>query len=103
MFTLKDENPNWNETLLMIEICLCAPVSNALLESLSSRMNISNLTLEITYLTKLSKCHVAYENIRDHHGRLSQGPCPDVSAFSIARKSNDKPKQKKTLQTKEAQ
>ena len=40
MFTLKDENPNGKEALLIIEICLCAPVSNASLERLFCQMNI---------------------------------------------------------------
>ena len=38
MFTLKDENPHWREVLLIIEIRLFAPVSNASLESLFSRI-----------------------------------------------------------------
>lgn len=39
MFSLQDENPHWRAALLIIEICLCAPVSNASLERLFSQMN----------------------------------------------------------------
>ena len=40
MFSFKVENPHWREALLIIEICLCAPVSNASLEGLFSQMTI---------------------------------------------------------------
>ena len=42
MFFLKDENTYLREAQLIIEICLCAPVSNASLERLFSQMNIIN-------------------------------------------------------------
>ena len=40
MLSLQDEHPHWKGAMLLIEICLCAPVSNASLERLFSQMNI---------------------------------------------------------------
>ena len=40
IFGLKDDNPQWNPALLIIEICMCAPISNGPLERLFNQMNI---------------------------------------------------------------
>lgn len=39
MLSLQDANPHWQTAMLLIEICLCAPGSNASLERLFSQMN----------------------------------------------------------------
>ena len=44
MLSLQDENPHWRAAMLLIEICLCAPVSNASLERLFSQMNFVKST-----------------------------------------------------------
>ena len=36
---LKYDNAQWNPTLFIIEICMCAPISNALLERLFNQIN----------------------------------------------------------------
>ena len=45
IFSLADENIFWKCTKLIIEICLCAPFSNASLERLFSKMNLIKTTL----------------------------------------------------------
>ena len=40
IFCLKDDNPQWNPALLIIETCMCTPISNASLERLFNQMNI---------------------------------------------------------------
>ena len=40
IFGFKDDNPQWNPALLIIEICMCAPISIASLERLFNQMNI---------------------------------------------------------------
>ena len=37
---LQDENPQWRPALLIIKICLCAPISNASLERLFNQINL---------------------------------------------------------------
>ena len=39
MLSLQDEHPHWRGAMFLIEIFLCAPVSNASLERLFSQMN----------------------------------------------------------------
>ena len=50
IFGLKDDNPQWNPALLIIEICMCAPISNPLLERLFNQMKIvkSNVRNRLT-------------------------------------------------------
>ena len=45
MMTMLDEHPQWRPALLIIEICLCAPISNASLERLFSQMNLVKTTV----------------------------------------------------------
>ena len=42
---LHQENNSWKATLLLVELCLCAPFSNASLERLFSHMNIVKTTV----------------------------------------------------------
>ena len=39
IFGLKYDNAQWNPTLLIIEVCMCAPISNALLERFFNQTN----------------------------------------------------------------
>ena len=39
IFGLKYDNAQWNPTLLIIEVCMCAPISNALLERFFNQIN----------------------------------------------------------------
>ena len=45
ILSLADEHIFWKPTTLIIEICLCAPFSNASLERLFSKMNLIKTTL----------------------------------------------------------
>ena len=45
ILSLADEHIFWKPTTLIIEICLCAPFSNASLERLFSQMNLIKTTL----------------------------------------------------------
>ena len=45
ILSLADEHTFWKPTTLIIEICLCAPFSNASLERLFSKMNLIKTTL----------------------------------------------------------
>ena len=45
ILSLADEHIFWKPTALIIEICLCAPFSNASLERLFSQMNLIKPTL----------------------------------------------------------
>ena len=74
ILSLQDENPHWRAALLIIEICLCAPISNASLERLFSQMNfiksnarnrLSNIALNAVLRIRVSgisidKYHTEY-------------------------------------------
>ena len=45
IMTMLDQHPQWRPALLIIEICLCAPISNASLERLFSQMNLVKTTV----------------------------------------------------------
>ena len=45
ILSLADEHIFWKPTILIIEMCLCAPFSNASLERLFSQMNLIKTTL----------------------------------------------------------
>ena len=45
IFKLQDENPQWQPALLITEICLCAAISNALLEGLFDQINLVKPTV----------------------------------------------------------
>ena len=45
ILSLTKEHANWKPTTLLIEICLCAPFSNAILERFFSQMNLIKTTL----------------------------------------------------------
>ena len=45
IFKLQDENLQWQPALLIIEICLCGPISNASLEILFNQMNLVKSTV----------------------------------------------------------
>ena len=73
IFGLKDDNPQWNPAFI-IEVCMCAPISNASLERLFNQMNIiksnvrsrlTNLALNELLRIKVSKVHVdSFHKIR---------------------------------------
>ena len=44
-YCLKEEHADWKPASLLIEICLCAPFSNAILERFFSQMNFIETTL----------------------------------------------------------
>ena len=61
---LHEENNSWKATLLLVELCLCAPFSNASLERLFNHMNIvknrlSNESLNSTLRIRVSGISVA--------------------------------------------
>ena len=45
ILSLKEEHTDWKPASLLIEICLCAPFSNAILERFFSQMNLIKTTL----------------------------------------------------------
>ena len=45
MFDFHEDNMSWKAVLLFVELCFCAPVSNATLERLFNHMNLVKTTL----------------------------------------------------------
>ena len=45
MLDLHEDNTSWKAVLLVVELCFCAPISNATLERLFSHMNLVKTTV----------------------------------------------------------
>ena len=100
MFSLKYENPHLRRALLIIEICLSAPVSNASLERLFCQMNIikSDVRNRLSNKALNAVLHIRTSGITidDFQTTISI----NVSTFGITRKSADNEKQKIMLNCK---
>ena len=72
IFKLQDENLQWRPALLVIEICLCAPISNASLERLFNQMNLGKSTVRnrlknstLNVLLRIKVSNVSFETFHN--------------------------------------
>ena len=67
IFDLKDGNPQWNPALRIIEICMCAPISNTFLERLFNQMVIIKIKCAKSldkFSIKYTSTHQSFESSR---------------------------------------
>ena len=67
IFDLKDDNLQWNPALLIIEICMCSPISNTLLERLFNQMNIIKIKCAKSldkFSVKFTSTHQSFKSSR---------------------------------------
>ena len=80
---LNQDKKQWKVSLLLVEICLCAPFSNASLERLFSHMNIVKSTtrsrLSNRSLNSILRIRISGISIRSFHDKYLQ-KCVDYSA-----------------------
>ena len=67
---LGKNKPNWKSISLIIEICSCAPFSNASLERFLSHTNIVKTETRNGLLQKKLKCYTCYSNFWNLTGRV---------------------------------
>ena len=74
IFTLQDENLQWRPASLIIEIYLCAPISNASLERLFNQINLVKSTARnclknsaSTALLRIKVFNVSVETFHKKH------------------------------------
>ena len=79
---LQDENPQWRPVLLIVKICLCAPISNASQERLFNQMNLIKPTvhnrLKSSALNALLRIKVSNVSVE-----TSQGTCFKLFILSL--------------------
>ena len=71
---VQDENPQWRPALLIIKICLCAPISNDSLEMLFNKMNLVKPTVHnrlknsaLNALLRIKVSNVSLETFHKEH------------------------------------
>ena len=71
---LLDENPQWRPALLIIKICLCAPISNTSLKRLFNQMNLVKPTVynrlknsALNALFRIKVSNVSVETFHNEH------------------------------------
>ena len=71
---LQGENPQWRPALLISKICLCAPISNASLESQFNQMNLVKPTVHnclrnsvLSALLRIKVSNVSVETFHKEH------------------------------------
>ena len=74
ILSLLDQNPQWKPALLIVEICLCAPISNASLERLFSQMNLIKTTvrnrlknISLNALLRIGESGINVEEFNKNH------------------------------------